>query len=216
MPKFPEPPGVEALNGVPPSTVPLSIGTRVYRIFRSRSQHPVFWNTFRFFGPTAARFDHHLPNMKGGGVVGNRGILYAAIGSHAVPTCLAEVFQGARAINREDGDPVLCAFTLTDSLTLLDLTGPFTTRIGASMAINTGPRGRARRWSQQLYEAYPDVHGILYPSSMNGNHPAVALFERSSGAVPNAPDFHRQLSDPALESMILSTAKTIGYSIVDL
>jgi hypothetical protein len=82
------------------------------------------------------------------------------------------------------------------------------------MAINSGPRDRARRWSVQLYEAYPHIHGIAYGSSMYANQPAVALFERAAFALPAHPDAHRQLVDPGLENLLVATAKVIGYSLI--
>jgi len=84
------------------------------------------------------------------------------------------------------------------------------------MAINSGPRDRARRWSAQLYEAYPHIHGIAYSSSMYANQPAVALFERAAFAVPKSPDAHRQLEDPGLENLLVATAEVIGYGLVPM
>lgn len=216
MSKLPEPPSIDTLKEIFPITRTLPKGTRIYRIFRAQSKHNVYWNTFRHYGPTSARFDHHLLGDNREPQIANRGILYGATGPDAVPTCLAEVFQATRTINRQDGAPVVCAFTLQKPLDLLDLTGSFATQIGASMLINSGPRPRARRWAQNLYAAYPSAHGILYPSSMYANKPAVALFERSQPALPRYPDVHRQMNDPALESVILKTAHAIRYRVVDL
>lgn len=218
MAKFPNPPGIEALKSISPVTCELEAGTRIFRIFKSAGRHslhqPVHWNSFRHYGPTTARFDHHLCNRQGEPFEGMRGILYGAVGREAIPTCLAEVYQDTRIIDQKARAPVLCAFTLTDSLTLLDLSGAFATRIGASMAINSGPRDRARRWSVQLYEAYPHIHGIAYSSSMYANQPAVALFERAAFALPERPDAHRQLEDPALDHLLVATAKVIGYGLI--
>ena len=174
------------------------------------------WNAFRFFGPTSARFDHHLVNSQGKPQVARRGIMYCAAGNQAVPTCLAEVFQGTRSINRGDGNPVLCVFTLTAPLLLLDLSGPFATKIGASTAIHSGSRMRAQRWALQLYDAFPEADGIYYGSSMYGHQLAIALFERSANAIPTTVNLHRQLNDPELKSVIVRTAWDIGYTVVDV
>jgi hypothetical protein len=155
-----------------------------------------------------------LADPQGNPQVDKRGIMYGAVGDEAVPTCLAEAYQSARTIDRKLADPVLCAFTLTERLFLLDLTGPFATQIGASMAINTGTRKRSRRWAQQLFDAFPGAHGIYYPSSMHGNNSAIALFERAGHALPDAAIMHRQLDDPELLSAIQGTAWTIGYTVV--
>ncbi len=82
------------------------------------------------------------------------------------------------------------------------------------MALNTGPRTRARRWSQAIYDAYPQVAGIYYPSSMHGNRPAVALYERALGAIPAQPSFHRPLADPALLGPLKRIAQDLGYGLV--
>ena len=177
-------------------------------------RHPGTWNGFRHFGPVASRWDHHLPDEAGRSVVQERGVLYAAMGPDAVPTCLAEVFQQRRTVDVRTNRPALVAFELGAPLTLLDLTGPFATRLGASAAIHSGPRPKARRWSQALYAAFPDAHGILYCSSMNGNAPSVALFERAAEALPAAPHVHRLLDDPALRRIVHVAAYECGYQVV--
>lgn len=82
------------------------------------------------------------------------------------------------------------------------------------MEINSGPRPRARRWAQAIYAAYPEVEGIYFPSSMHGNRPAVALWERGAGAIPPLPVFHRPLLDPALLPVLSRVAKGLGYGLV--
>ena len=213
MAKFPDPPTVEALREIAPEILRLPAGTMLTRIYFAGGPHPGDWNAFRHFGPTASRFDHHLPGPEGEahGFVQERGILYAATGDRAFPTCLAEVFQTARTIDRAARDPVLVYFRTRSELELLDLSGTFATRIGASMAINSGPRPRARRWARVLHEAYPSIHGIHYPSSMHGNAPALALFERAAGALPDDPALLRALADPRLLRVVRATAASIGY-----
>jgi hypothetical protein len=214
MPKFPEPLSVEELRGIPLEITRLPAGAEVYRIFFSGVDYPAYWNGFRYFGPTASRFDHQLEGPKGEGLIQERGIMYLATGPEAIPTCMAEVFQTSRVIDRHSKKPVLTGFELQSDVHLLDLSGPFATRIGASTAIHSGPRPRARRWSQNLYEAYSDIDGLYYCSSMNGNHPAIALYERASTVVPTHPIFHRLLSDPVLTSVLIETASKIGYRVV--
>lgn len=204
MPKFPEPP---PLLAVAPEPHVLLAGTRLWRIWMSSGAHPTTWGGFRFFGPTAARFDHHdAPAM-----VQRRGILYAAL---APTTCLAEVFQATRVVDRLARDPWLAAFELTSDVVLLDLFGAWPTRAGASMAIASGPRPRARRWSRTIYASYPDMAGLYYPSSMHANAACVALYERASAAIPSAPAFDRALADPALATRLATAASRIGYRLV--
>jgi hypothetical protein len=214
MAKFPEPPGVEALRAIPPVLHHLPEGTTMARLCFVGGEFSTSWDTFRFYGPTTSRFDHQLPDRQGRAQVQERGIMYLATGAEAIPTCLAEVFQATRLIDRHARDPVLSGFNLAADLTLLDLTGPFATAIGASMAIHSGPRPRARRWAQQLYEAYPDIDGLHYCASMYGNAPAVALFERGARAIPKRPVFHRELRDAVMANILTETGRAIGYEVV--
>jgi RES domain-containing protein len=205
--KFPEPPQAEVLAKTKPQIRHVPAGTTLWRLYFRGGRHPTFWNIFRSFGPTGARFDHQLPPPR----PQERCILYCALEG---PTCLAEVFQDTRVIDRAARDPWLAAFELARPLALLDLTGPWPTRAGASMALGTGPRPRAQRWAQTIYEAYADVQGIFYPSSMYANRPAVALWERGGEAIPPVPMFHRPLIDPALLPVLSRVALDIGYGLV--
>ena len=204
MSKLPEPPNPLALE---PEIAIRERGERCWRIYYAGSRHPATWRDFRFFGPTLARFDHHDPPPS----VRARGILYAA----ASPlTCIAEVFQATRVIDRGSASPWLVAFDLARDVPLLDLTGRWPTRAGASMAIGSGPRPRARRWSRAIYDAYAGVEGLVYASSMHANRPALALYERAQAALPGAPAFHRALSDPALVPRLNAAAAALGYRLV--
>jgi hypothetical protein len=209
MPKFPESPPVDTLRAIEPVVLLLAQGTGLWRAYFRGGRHPGVWYEFRAFGPlSTARFDHHAPDSRGNPCVQDRAIMYAAMQG---PTCLAEVFQSTRIIDRHSRTPWLVQFTTTRELVLLNLCSTFPTRVRASTGINTGPRPRAQRWAKAFYEAY-DVDGILYPSSMYGNQPAVALFERSRDALPRTPGFHRALADPALQRRIAATADEIGYA----
>ncbi|MAT94136.1 MAG: hypothetical protein CME59_16265 [Halioglobus sp.] len=214
MGKFPEPPGVEVLRSIEPVLHRLAAGTLVSRLYFVGGEHPTSWDTFRHVGPTTSRFDHHLPDGQGSAQQQDRGIMYLATGPEAIPTCLAEVFQATRLIDRHARDPVLTGFALADDLALLDLSGPFATAIGASMAVHSGPRPRARRWAQQLYDAYPTIDGLLYCASMYANAPAIALFERGARAIPERPVFHRELRDAVMANILTETARVIGYQVV--
>jgi hypothetical protein len=205
--KFPEPPPVAALAAIPSDIRTLPEGTRLWRIYFQGGEHPVAWNTFRHFGPANSRFDPHLPPS----ATQDRGILYAAEDG-AVP--FAEVFQEDRVIDRRRNSPWLVAFDLAAPVALLNLGQDWPTRAGASAAINSGPRPRARRWSQRIYDAYSAIAGLWYPSPMGGNRPAVALYERAAGVLPSHPVFHRALGDPALTAIALRMAGRFGYGMV--
>jgi len=192
---------------LPPEWTVLPAGKLLWRAFFRGGAHPVRWNDFRVFGPMAAsRFDPHDPPPR----LQGRGILYAA--DHG-RTCLAEVFQETRVIDRADREPWLVGFRLNADLRLLDLTGLWPTRAGASMAICAGRRDRSRAWSRAIYEAYPGAGGLIYPSSMYAHQPAVALYERARPALPGGPAFHRPLSDPALHTVLRNAAAELGYRL---
>ena len=212
MPKFPEPPGVDALRAIEPTVAVLKAGTLLWRVYFRRGQYPTTWSSFRFVGPTSARFDHHHVST-GPHQLQDRGILYAAEDGR---TCLAEVFQERRIINIARGTPTLVGFVTQTKVLLLDLTGTFPTRAGASMVINTGARPRTRRWAQQFYAAYPNLAGFRYASSMHGNAPAMALNERANAAeiMPPRPIFHRALSDPSMWRILQGAAAEIGYELI--
>jgi hypothetical protein len=68
--------------------------------------HPGRWDLFRNFGPTRARFDHHLADADGHPQVQSLAIQYAALDGIAP---LAEAFQDIRVIDRQAGRPWLAA-----------------------------------------------------------------------------------------------------------
>lgn len=98
-------------------------------------------------------------------------------------------------------------------MSLLDLAGTWPTKAGASMAINSGRRDRARAWSLRVYEDYPAVEGLHYASSMDSNQPAVALYERAQDALPVRPLFHRALADPGLTGAVARAALLFNYGV---
>lgn len=130
------------------------------------------------------------------------------------PTTLAEAFQDGRVIDPWEHEPWLVGFATKNSLRLLDLTGPWPTQAGASMAINTGRRDRARRWSQAIFDAYPDAEGLWHPSSMDANNPCVALYQRGRPAIPANPRFHEALGDPTLAVVVHNAAARFNYGFI--
>jgi len=208
--KFPDPPGVTALREFAPQTIVLPANAALARIYFAVGRHPSRWGRFRRFGPTAARWDHHLPDADGVAVEQNRSVFYCAPDMN---TCVAEVFQATRRIDRTRDAPWLVVFALREAVTLVDLRGAFATTIGASTAIHSGPRSRARAWARQLYEAYPDIQGLHYGSSMNGHAPAVVLNERAQRAMPEKPLFHRALNDDMLVEILQHVALRLAYGL---
>lgn len=208
MPKFPEPPSRGRLAArLAPDVKSLPKGAIVWRIYSRGGAHATSWNSLRHWGPLPnLRFDHHSEPPR----EQPRGIAYAAL---RVSTCFAEVFQETRTIERSRNQPWLVGFELARAVSLLDLCGTWPTKAGASMAISSGRRDRARRWSRRSYEDYPRIEGLYYPSSMDGHQPAFALYERARRAVPVRPVFHRALADPGLTGAVLSAALLFNYTV---
>ena len=213
MPKFPDPPELAVIRGIEPAVKRIVKGTRLARVYFTAGDHATRWNEFRHYGPTSARFDHHLKDGRGQPFVQERSIFYCAA---MADTCLAEVFQETRRFNRTRNAPWLAIFVLERDIGLLDLTGAFATRVGASMAINVGNRARAREWAKRFYEAYERLQGIYYASSMNGNEPAAALTDRAeeSGCLPAHPDLNRALADDSLLDVLKYSADRLGYGLL--
>lgn len=212
MAKFPSSPGVAALTALAPAIHAFPAGTTLARVYYARSAHRQSWDQFRHFGPLNSRWDHHLPEADGKPQTQMRGIYYAAADAK---TCLAEAFQVTRRIDRVFQAPWLVVLQTSAELKLLDLTGVFATRMGASMAIHSGSRGRARGWARDLYAAYPDLQGILYSASMHGGRPAMALNERAlkSNLFPAHPLFHRALADDVMLDSLKAAATDLGYAL---
>jgi hypothetical protein len=208
--KFPAPPGVAALRKIEPQTIALTADIPLARIYFAAGPHPSRWNQFRSFGPAAARWDHHLPDARDAPTEQSRAVLYCA---PDVDTCAAEVFQSTRRIDRTRDAPRLVVFALREAVTLLDLRGVFATTIGASTAIHSGPRSRARAWARELYDAYPDFQGLYCGSSMNEHAPAIVLNDRAQRALPEEPQFHRALNDDMLVEVLQRIALRLSYGL---
>ena len=208
MPKFPHPPPVERLVELGADERVVPAGTALFRVYFQGGDHPGTWNGFRHFGPVVSgRFDHHLgrPHLQ------SRGILYVAWHPR---TCLAEVFQAKRRIDVLSRSPLLVGFEVVRPTPLLDLTGLWATRAGASTAISRGPRVCAQAWARRTYDAYPWLEGIFYGSSMDANSPCAALFERARDALPALPRQHRALVDPLLRPLLQRAALALNYDLL--
>jgi hypothetical protein len=208
---------VPSLSAIPPAVHTLPAGSDIVRIWFGRSRHASGFAHFRDFGPTSSRFDHHLPDRAGRPISGPRAILYAidaAADPHAFMSALAEVFQQTRTIDLTAGEPRLTIFQTTRDLFLLDLTGHWTTRVGASASLSSGPRAITKEWSRDFYGAYPNLDGLRYRSAMSGGSSlSLALYERSRSAMPTAPLVDRSLHHAVLRPDLVRAARTLGYSI---
>lgn len=213
MVKLPRPKSNNALPPLAASDIrTLDAGTTLARVYFTGGAHPTRWDVFRRFGPTNARYDHHLPDAAAAATEQDRSVLYAATDAS---TGLAEVFQHTRRIDRVRDAPWLVIFALRKPLLLLDLSGSYPTRCGASMAINTGPRARARAWAQRFYDQHDRLHGLYDASSMHANKPAIVLTDRAAakGALPPHPQFNRALADDLLLDVLKHAAADLGYGL---
>ncbi len=206
---FGRPPTGEHLRAVGAQVHTVPAGTLLWRIYSAGGAHPTRWNTFRAWGPTDSRFDHHTPPQR----VQERKIIYTS--EHA-PTCFAEVFQATRRISRAAGHPWLVAFHTRTDLALLDLCGNWPTRAGGSQEINTGRHTTSRAWSRAIYLAYPAIDGLLYASKMLGGTRSLALYERTEHAIPDVPVFHEPLMSrkPTMLRALVNAAEQTGYDII--
>ena len=81
------------------------------------------------------------------------------------------------------------------------------------MSISTGKRKRAREWSRAIYDAFPQLAGIRYASSMDANRPAFALYERAKPAIPARAVLNEPLSAPGLALLLARAAVRFGYRV---
>ena len=190
----------------------LDAGAVLARVYFIGGAYPTRWDAFRRYGPTNARYDHHHADASGNAIEQDSSVLYAAADAR---TCLAEIFQHTRRIDRVRNAPWLAIFALRKPLDLLDLTGSYPTRCGASMAVSTGLRARAREWARRFYDQHDHLHGLYYASSMHANQPAIVLTDRAAalGALAEHPQFNRALADDLLLDVLKHAARDLGYAL---
>ena len=213
--KLPLPPSVERLREVSrdDDVVAVAPMTALARIYLAGGRHPGRWNSFRTVGPIAtARFDPHPPTDTGvPAAAPGSGVLYAAV---ELQTCVAESFQATRTVDRRAGRPWLAVFRPVRVLRLLDLTGVWPTRAGASQAISSGDRRRSRAWARVIREAFPDLDGLWYRSSMDRGRPAICLWEPAHDAMPASPWAHLPLDAPGLTLPLGRACRALGYQLL--
>ncbi|WP_382310318.1 RES family NAD+ phosphorylase [Herbiconiux sp. UC225_62] len=180
----------------------------LWRINRISGEHALPWDELRYYGPVRGmRFDPH-PRPPG---IHDRGIMYAA-GDFA--TAFAEVFQASRVITRSP-DAELIGWQPVRALSLLDLTGTFLSRNGASVALTTGPKRYTQDWAHLIDSTLGDaIDGIRYISAMTGRT-AVGLFEGSKHdpSFPLRAGFQQVLSSPSLGRIIARAATDLGFGV---
>ena len=193
---------------VAPDAYRLEAGVTLWRIYFRAGKRATAWNAFRYIGPTDSRFDHHTYPKR----TQDRGIIYATTGRDAIGTALAETFQDTRLVDRHRDEPWIVGFGLAKDVMLLDTGGNWPVRAGGNMAINSGSRKKAQGWSRAIYLSYPNIHGILYPSSLT-NQLCVALYERAAKNLPVRPAFNESLASPKLFAGLTQLASRLNYAL---
>lgn len=207
--KFPPPPDMATLHDRlrTGDVVVWTASTELWHIYKRGGKHPANWNALRRFGPVDARFDHHEPPPHDQA----RGILYLAT---LLGTCLAEVFQATKIIDRGRDQPWAVAHTARRPVRLLDLTGAWPTRVGASMLINDGPRVLSRAWSTGHLRRISRRRRAPVRIVHVQHEPCIALYERGADSLPTRSRFNRALMEPVLLDALATVDDEIGYDLV--
>lgn len=208
----PPPPG-ELAGALRPSEdiVAVHPATRLVRIFTALGNHPQKWNQFRYAGPLPhGRFDPQDVTSRPD--TPQPGVLYFAL---SVRTSVAEVFQTTSIVDRRTRSPHLVVLRPARTLRLLDLTGLWPTRAGASQEISCGSKKMTQRWTRAIRAAYPDLDGVWYRSSMDSGDPAIALWDPPAGdALPPAPDVLLPLNHPGLDLPLARVCADLNYVLL--
>lgn len=213
MSRLPLPPDAKVLRKLlrPSEDVyVLPTTTQLVRVFVAAGRHQQRWNTFRHTGPLPhARFDPHPPSPNGRVTYPAHGVLYFGL---SVQTSIAEVFQSSSIVDRTTRRPHLAVFAPKRPLQLLDLTGLWPTRAGASQEISSGRKDITQAWARVIREAFPDLDGLWYRSSMDSGDPAVCLWHPPAGdALPLTPEVLVPLDYPGLDLPLARICDSLNY-----
>lgn len=192
----------------------VSHGTRLARVFPAGGLHPVRWDEFRTFGPVPnGRFDHHVASDP------DRAIWYGALSetaggrkADALLGAIAETYGDTHVIDRSVSgrSAVLCQ--ADGPLRLLRLDSSWLSAARGNAAIYADDRAMAQQWARAIYDHYPDLDGLYFPSS---NHPpsaCVAVWERAPSLT--APGLLRRLDHPGLLPHLTTISDELGWPIV--
>lgn len=216
MARLPLPPARSVLIGElnDEDVVAVHPATRLVRIFTAHGTHPQHWNSFRRTGPLPhGRFDQQRPGHRDAPVHDpDNGVVYFGL---SVRTSIAEVFQTTSIVDRRTRGPRLVVVRPTRTLRLLDLSGLWPTRVGASQEISSGPKKTTQAWARAIREAFDDLDGLWYRSSMDGGGPAVCLWDPPAGeALPAEPDVLLPLDHPGLDIPLGRVCEQLNYVLL--
>lgn len=204
--KLGSPPEPGQLRAQSSDWVILDTDIALWRVHRSAGAHVIAWDRLRYWGPAPARFDPHEPPPRDQDI----GVSYVAMD---IPTALAEVFQDRRVVNTTRHAPYVTGWQPTRPLHLLDLTGTWPVRAGASHAITTGRHDLCREWARAIYLRWPATDGLYACSAMTGR-PSVVLWTHAVDTFPAAPSFSRPLSHPVIRPLLRAGAREIGFRLL--
>lgn len=198
----------------PDDVVAVTTATRLVRIFFAGGMHPQRWNTFRYTGPLPhAEFDPHPPDVDGLPTSSHdNGVLYFGL---SVRTSVAEVFRATSLVDRRTRSPFLVVLRPRRTLQLLDLTGLWTTRVGAAMDMATGSQGVKQSWARSIRAAYPELDGVYFRSPLDAGDPAVALWDPpAASGLPATPDVLLPLDHPGLDVSLARVCEDLNYTVL--
>lgn len=183
----------------------------LWRIHRTSGPYPAAWDDFRSFGPLPSmRWDPHPEPLT---EHDQYGVLYTA---YDLKTAAAEVFQQGRRIDTLTASPYATSWSPARPLRLLDLTGLWPLRQGASHALLSAPKPSCRNWARAIrdesFTAGIDLDGLEVRSPLTGERMAV-LFATSFDTIPAAPAYASPLDGPMIFTALHKIATEISYSI---
>lgn len=207
LPRIPKPRPSLTPDESAGEVIVLSHGSEFSRIYFAGGSHPSDWNRFRRYGPTSARFDHHLPPV---GSSIDRAIWYAGA---TLKSAVAEVFQDG-VIDTLSGEPYFAIARLARPVRFLSLRSNWPTRAGASQALAAGQHASARGWSIAIYEDLADIEGIEFASSMNWEGVNYVLYERAEEAFEASPVVNVPLTHRGLRAVLRNIAVELNFELV--
>lgn len=184
----------------------------LWRIHRTSGPYPASWDDFRSHGPLPSmRWDPHPEPVA---EHDQYSVLYTA---YDLKTAAAEVFQQGRRIDTLTSAPYATSWSPARPLRLLDLTGSWPLRQGASHALLSAPKSSCRNWSRAICDeasaAGIALDGLEVRSTLTGERMAV-LFAGSGDAMPAAPAYTSPLDGPMIFTALHKVATEINYSII--
>ena len=178
----------------------------LWRIHRTTGPYRQTWDEMRTYGPLASmRWDAHPPPP------GEHPAAAVSYTATDVVTTFAEAFQARRSITLS-GAVALAGWEPTRPLKLLDLTGTWLVRNGASASLAGTRKDTCRGWARAVRQAWPDIDGLYAPSTMTGG-PMAVLYAPSSNSFPAAPRLARALNHPGLSGVVVKVADELGWPV---